>query len=189
MIETLTRNWGWVALRGILAILFGVLTLYNPSVTLTVLVLWFGAWALVDGVFMAVSAIANRHGQPRWVALLVGGLLGIAVGLVTFVVPGLTAVALIALIAAWAIVTGVAEIVAAIRVRREITGEWLFIVRGVLAVVFGVILMMAPAAGALAMVLWIGAFAVVSGILLVTLAFRLRSWGRAHAAHPTPRHA
>jgi uncharacterized membrane protein HdeD (DUF308 family) len=186
MVETLTRNWGWVALRGVAALLFGVLTLFYPGITLAALVLLFGAYAFVDGVFMAVSAIAHRHVQPRWVALFLGGLLGIAAGLVTFFMPGLTAVALLALIAAWAIVIGIAEIVVAIRLRKEITGEWMLVVAGLLAVAFGVILIMTPGVGALAMVLWIGAYAVISGILLIALGFRLRSWGRMHPSSAMP---
>lgn len=187
MVETLTRNWGWVALRGVVAILFGVLTMFNPGITLAVLVLFFGAYALVDGIFMAISAIANRRGEPRWVALLIGGLLGIAAGLVTFFWPGITTIALLAVIAAWAIVTGVAEIVAAIRLRKEITGEWLFVLAGLLAVAFGVIAILRPGAGALAIVLWIGIYALISGVLLVALALKLRSWGRhLHAGGATP---
>jgi uncharacterized membrane protein HdeD (DUF308 family) len=185
MVELLTRNWGWVVLRGIVAILFGVLTFFNPGITLALLVLMFGAYALVDGIFLVGSAIANRHGEPRWVALLIGGLLGIGAGLVTFFTPGITALALIVVIAAWAIMTGVAEIVAAIRLRKEITGEWLFVLAGLLAVAFGVILVVAPGAGALAMVFWIGAYALVSGILLTAFGFRLRRWGRMHITpHP-----
>lgn len=181
MVELLTRNWGWVALRGVVAILFGALTFLNPGITLAVLVIWFGAYALVDGIFMVASAIANRHGEPRWGTLLVGGLLGIAAGIVTFFWPGITALALLTLIAVWAIITGIAEIVAAIRLRKEITGEWMFVVAGLLAVAFGVVLFVAPGAGALAMILWIGAYALLSGIVLVALGFRLRSWGRSHA--------
>lgn len=186
MIEVLTRNWRWVVLRGVVAILFGILTFFNPGITLAVLVLLFGAYALVDGVFLVASAIANRHGEPRWVALLAGGVLGIAIGLVTFFSPQTTAIGLIALIALWAIVTGVAEIAAAIRLRKVITDEWLFILAGILAVTFGVLLFFAPGPGALAMVLWIGAYAVASGILLVAFGFRLRNWARMHV---TPRPA
>jgi uncharacterized membrane protein HdeD (DUF308 family) len=185
MVEVLTRNWSWIVLRGVVAILFGILTFFNPGITLAALVLLFGAYALVDGIFMAGSAILNRHGEPRWMALLIGGLFGIAAGLVTFFTPAITAVALIALIAVWAIVLGVAEIAAAIRLRKEITGEWLFVLAGVLAVAFGVMLFAAPEAGALAMVLWIGAYALVTGILLVAFGLRLRKWGRLHVTpHP-----
>ena len=182
MVETLTRNWGLVALRGIVAILFGVLAIFYPAITLATLILLFGAYALVDGIFMALAAIANRHGEPRWVALLIGGLLGVAAGLVTLFMPGITAVVLVSLVAAWAILTGIAEIVAAIRLRKEITGEWILILAGVLAVAFGLLLFVRPGAGALAVVLWIGVYALIYGIVLLALGFRLRSWGRTHAA-------
>lgn len=186
MVETLTRNWGWVALRGLVAILFGVLTFVNPGITLAALILLFGAWALVDGISMIVSAIANRHGHPGWGVLLFGGVLAIGTGLVTFFMPGVTAIVLLTLIAFWAIVTGFAEIVAAIRLRREITGEWMLVLAGSLAVAFGLVLMMAPGVGAMALVLWIGAYAIISGMLLVALGFRLRSWGQMHGPGATP---
>jgi uncharacterized membrane protein HdeD (DUF308 family) len=182
MVEALARSWGWVLLRGIAAILFGVLTLFNPGIALATLVLLFGAYALVDGVSLVVSAIANRKSEERWGALLIGGLLGIAAGIVTFLLPNITAIALLAVIAAWAIVVGIAEIVAAIELRKVIRDEWLLIVAGTASVAFGVFLIARPAAGALAVVLWIGVYAVVTGILLVALAFRLRSWGHALAA-------
>lgn len=181
MVEMLTRNWRWVALRGVVAVLFGMLTFFHPGITLVALVLLFGAYALVDGIFMTVSAIANRHGQPSWGTLLFGGLLGIAIGVLTFIMPRVTAFALLMLIGAWSIVVGVAEIAAAMRLRRVISGEWLLILAGVLALAFGVVLVAAPGAGALAVVLWIGAYAFISGLLLIALSFRLRTWGRLHA--------
>ena len=182
MVDMLTRNWGWVVLRGVVAILFGLLALFQPGITLAVLVLWFGAYALVDGAFMAVSAIANRRGQPRWGTLLLGGFVGMAVGVVTFMMPLATGFGLLMLIAAWAMVLGITEIVAAVRLRKEITGEWMFIIAGVLAVGFGVIVFAAPATGALAVALWVGIYALVSGIALVAFGFRLRNWGRMHQA-------
>lgn len=182
MAATLTRNWGWIALRGVLAIVFGVLTFMYPGITLLSLVYLFGAYALVDGVFLVVSAITNRRGEPRWVALLIAGLLGIGAGIVTLFWPGITAVALLAMVAAWAIVVGIAEVVAGIRLRNEITGEWILIVAGVLGVAFGVFMILKPAAGALAMLLWIGVYAVASGVLLLALSLRLRSWGQVHPA-------
>ena len=182
MVEILARNWGWVLVRGMLAILFGVFTLGNPGIALNVLVLLFGAYAITDGVFMVVSAIANRRGQPRWMALVVGGILGIAVGIQAFMIPNFTAVALLALIAVWAIVVGIAELIAAIKLRKVLTGEWMLMLAGATSVAFGVFLLARPSLGALAVMLWIGASAVVSGILLTGLAFRLRSWGRAPAS-------
>jgi uncharacterized membrane protein HdeD (DUF308 family) len=182
MVELLTRNWGWVVLRGVVAILFGLLALFLPGITLAVLVLWFGAYALVDGTFMAVSAIANRHGEARWGTLLFGGLLGMAVGISTIIVPEVTAFALLLLIAVWAIVMGILEIAAAVRLRKEITGEWMLIIAGVLAVAFGILIFAAPITGALAVTLWIGVYALISGSMLVALGFRLRNWGRMHHA-------
>src|SRR5438552_7852430 len=170
----LARNWGAIAIRGVAAILFGVLTFVVPGLTLAALVLLFGAYALVDGVFNIIAAVRRRAGDPPWWVLLLEGIVGVAAGVVTFVLPGLTAVTLVYIIAAWAIVTGVLEIVAAVRLRRQLTGEWWLLLGGVLSVVFGVVVMLAPAAGALAMVLWIGAYAIVFGALLLALAFRLR---------------
>lgn len=189
MLETLTRNWGWVALRGVVALLFGILTFINPAITLTVLVLFFGAYAFVDGVLAVISAIANRRGERHWVSLLIGGLIGIAAGLVTFFLPAITATALLILIAVWAVLLGIAEIVTAIRLRKVLRGEWLLALAGVLAVALGVLLIAFPVAGALAAVLWIGAWATVSGILLLILAFRLRRAGRELFGGPTPRAA
>jgi uncharacterized membrane protein HdeD (DUF308 family) len=182
MDDMLTRNWGWVALRGVVALLFGLLTLRNPALTLAALVLLFGAYALVDGVFAVISAISNRHGDRNWIALLIGGLAGIIIGVCTFFAPGVTTTVLLYFIAAWAIVTGIAQIAAAIRLRKVIHGEWLLALAGVLSVALGLFLFGRPAVGALAVVLWIGAYAVVMGIVLIVLALRLRAWGREHGA-------
>ncbi len=176
--EELSRNWGWVVFRGVVAILFGVLALLVPGITLAALVLLFGAYAFVDGAALIVWAIGNRRFLPRWPALVVGGILGIAAGVVTLVWPGVTAVSLLVVIAVWAIVMGIATLVTAFRLRNVITGEWRLVIAGLLAVALGVILLAAPAVGALAMVLWIGWYAIFSGGLLIALGFRIRSWGR-----------
>jgi uncharacterized membrane protein HdeD (DUF308 family) len=173
----LTRNWWAVALRGVAAIVFGLLTFIMPGITLAALVLLFGAYAIVDGVLNLVAVARGRAGaldRPRWV-LVLEGVVSIGAGLVAFVWPGLTAVALVYVIAAWAIITGVLEIVAAVRLRHHITNEWWLGLSGALSIVFGVLLMAAPGVGALALVFWIGAYAIVFGALLVGLAFRLRS--------------
>jgi len=177
-ITVLARNWGAIAIRGVAAIIFGLLTILMPGLTLAALVLLFGAYALVDGVFSIIAAVRRRASDPPWWALLLEGVVGIAAGIVTFALPGLTAVTLIYVIAAWAIVTGVLEVAAAVRLRRQLSGEWRLVLSGVLSIVFGVLMMVAPGAGALAMMLWIGAYAIVFGGLLLALAFRLR---RAHA--------
>lgn len=176
MEDTLARNWGWVMLRGAAALIFGLLTLFNPGITLVALVILFGAYALVDGIFTVISAIAHRHEESHWLALLINGLVSLAIGIATFAWPGITALALLYLIAAWAVITGITEIVTAVRLREIIRGEWLLVLAGVLSILFGILLFIAPGAGALTVVLWIGAYAVVFGILLIILAFRLRSW-------------
>jgi uncharacterized membrane protein HdeD (DUF308 family) len=173
-----SRNWGWVALRGFVSILFGVLTLLFPGITLTALVLLFGAYAFVDGIFLVVWAISNHRVLPRWPALVIGGILGVAVGILTLIRPDLTATALLVTIAVWALAIGVLTLVAAFRLRREISGEWRLVLAGMSAVALGVILLAAPGVGALAMLAWIGAFAIVSGGLQVALGFQIRSWGR-----------
>jgi len=137
-----------------------------------VLVLLFGAYAIVDGV-LALYAAARSGGQNVWAPLL-EGVLGIIAGIVAFVWPGLTALTLVYIIAAWAIVTGVLELIAAVRLRNVISNEWTLGFAGVLSVVFGVLLFAQPGAGALAVVWIIGVYAVIFGIALLALAWRLR---------------
>ena len=172
MLELLARNWWALALRGVLAVLFGILTLWIPGLTLFYLVLLFGAYTVLEGVFNIVSALrAPGHHWP----LILEGILSIAAGVLTFFWPGITALVLLYLIAFWAIFTGILEITAGIRLRRHITNEWLLILMGVLSILFGILILLQPGTGALAIVLWIGAYAVVFGATLIALAFRLRS--------------
>lgn len=178
-IQPLTQNWGAMVLRGVAGIAFGLLTLFAPGISLGALILGFGAFALVDGMLAVVSAIRHRS-QEHWGMLMLQGVFGIAAGVVTFFWPAITALALLYLVATWAVVTGALEIAVAIRLRRVIRGEWLLVLSGIASVALGALLMLFPASGALAMVLWIGAYALVSGILLAVLGFRLRGWGRTH---------
>ena len=184
--DVLARNWGWVALRGVIALLFGLLTLSRPGITLGALILFFGAYAFADGVFTVVSAIANRRGEGHWIAVLIGGLFGIAAGIITFTMPHLTAIILLYFIAFWAILTGVSEIAAAVRLRKVISNEWLLGFVGALSVLFGIYLIASPRGGALAVAMWIGLYATLLGIGLLILAFRLRSWGKNHGPTPNP---
>jgi uncharacterized membrane protein HdeD (DUF308 family) len=171
----LAGNWWALALRGLFALLFGIAAFVMPGLTLAALVLLYGAYALVDGVFAVVASLAGRTFGTPWWAMLIRGLLGIAVGIVTFVWPGITELALLYIIAAWAVVTGGFEIAAAIRLRKEIEGEWLLVLSGALSVLFGLAMMVFPAAGALAIVWLLGSYAVIFGVLLLVLGFRLRS--------------
>ena len=175
ILPVLSRNWWALALRGLAAIVFGVLAFVWPGITLWALVLLFGAYMLVDGIFAIVAAVRAAGREARWWLLLVEGVLGVLALLVAFLLPGITALALLYLVAAWAIFTGILQIVGAVRLRREIEGEWALILGGVLSVIFGVLLAVLPGPGILALVWLIGAYAVVSGVLLIVLAFRVRN--------------
>ncbi len=176
----LVGNWWTFVLRGIAAILFGLLTILMPGIALLTLVLLWGAYAVVEGVINVVAAFRRTAAdQQPWWALLIEGVVSIAAGAIAFLWPGLTALALLYIIAAWALVTGVLEIVAAIRLRKQIQGEWMLAVAGALSIAFGLLLFLFPGAGALTVVLWIGAYAVVFGIMLIALGMRLRKWVRA----------
>jgi uncharacterized membrane protein HdeD (DUF308 family) len=182
-VDTLTRNWWVMLIRGVAGVLFGIATFFAPGVSLAVLVLLFGAYALVDGVLAVISAVRRRGVSDRWWMLLLEGLVGIAAGIMTLVWPGITALALLYVIAAWALLTGAFEIAAAIRLRKIITGEWLLVLSGVASIGLGILLMIFPGPGALVMVLWIGAYVFVFGILLIALSLRLRSLDRSRTPH------
>jgi uncharacterized membrane protein HdeD (DUF308 family) len=172
----LGRNWWALVIRGIFALIFGILAFVWPAITLGALVLLFGAYAIVDGIFAIVAAIDSKGRETNWWTLLVEGILGIAIGVFTFMWPGITALTLLYLIGIWAIVTGILEIAEAIRLRKIITHEWLLALAGVASLAFGVLLFIYPRAGALAVMWWIGAYAIFFGVMLLSLGLRLRSW-------------
>jgi len=174
MLRTLAQNWWALVLRGVCALLFGVGAFAWPGITLAVLILFYGAYVLVEGVLEVAWALMGRQAGPFPWGVLLAGLAGIAVGIVTFVSPGLTALALLYLIAAWAIIRGVFEIIAAVHLRKELENEWLLGLSGLLSVGLGVLLIVAPGAGALALLWWIGGFAIVVGILMIVLGLRLK---------------
>ena len=177
MVYVLASKWWAVLLRGLAALLFGALAFAWPGVSLTALVFLFGAYAFADGVFNVAAAFGAPRGYKNWWALLAEGLCGVAAGVLTFVWPGVTALALLYLIAAWAVVTGALEVAAAVRLRKVIAGEWLLALGGLLSVLFGVLLAAWPATGALAVLWLIGAYAFAMGVVLTALAFRLRRLG------------
>ena len=175
LIETLKRHWWVPVLRGVAAIVFGVIAFVYPGLTVAVLVLLFGAWVLVDGVFRIVGAIGHRASDPDWGWQLVIGILGIIIGFLTFHAPAITALALVIYIAAWALMIGATEIALAFKLRREIKGEWFLILMGLLSIVFAIMLLWNPLPGALALVWLIASYAIVFGFLGIILGFRLRS--------------
>ena len=184
----MARYWWALVLRGVLAVVFVVAWAWL-GLTLGALVLLFGAYAMVDGVFAVVAGVTSYGERRCWWAELLRGVAGIVVGLLTFAWPDLTALALLYFIAAWALVTGAFEIVAAVHLRRVIENEWLLALGGLASVVFGVLLVLFPGAGAVSLVWLIGSYAVVFGVLLVVLGFRLRGWRAATdpTAAPPPR--
>jgi uncharacterized membrane protein HdeD (DUF308 family) len=175
MIETLKRHWWVPVIRGIAAIVFGIIAFVYPGITVATLVLFFGAWVLIDGIFRVVGAIGHRASDPDWGWHIVIGIVGIIVGLLTFHAPQITALALIIYIAAWALMIGATEIAFAIKLRREIKGEWFLILMGLASIVFAILLLWNPIAGAAAVIWLIAWYAVVLGILAVFFGFRLRA--------------
>ena len=176
MAGSLSQNWWLVVLGGVLAILFGVLAFVWPSITWLTLIVMFGVYAIVDGIIAIVSGLSRTKESARWWTFLVEGLLGIGAGVVALVWPGLTSLVLIYMIASWAIITGILEIVAAIRLRNEITNEWVLGLGGLVSIGLGVLLFFEPVAGGLAIIWTIAAYALIFGVLLVILGLRLRNW-------------
>ncbi|WP_241485073.1 HdeD family acid-resistance protein [Nocardiopsis potens] len=172
MLDFLSRNWWVLTVRGVAALLFGLLALFWPEMTAIVLALLFGAYALVDGVLAGVHAVQADPGSR--IPLVVEAVVGILLGIAALLWPVATVVVLTVLIGAWAVITGIVEIIAAIRLRKEITGEWLYILSGVLSVCFGLLLWFWPLGGAVAIALIIGVYAVFFGIVLIFLSLRLR---------------
>jgi uncharacterized membrane protein HdeD (DUF308 family) len=178
MLDSLSRHWWAVAARGVAAVLFGLMALVWPGITLIALVILFGAYAIVDGSSTLLAAMRGRNaadtgpGGRGW--LIAQGVSGIAIGVLALVWPGITALALLWTIAAWAVVTGGFQIVAAIRLRRELHREWLLALSGVLSVVFGLLLVIWPAAGILALLTLIGVAALAIGVTLLVFSFQMR---------------
>jgi uncharacterized membrane protein HdeD (DUF308 family) len=172
----LSRYWWMTLIRGIIAILFGVMLFAWPQISLLSLVLVFGAFAFADGVVGVVTAVGGRREHESWWVLLLAGLAGIGVGVLTFLNPGVTALVLLFYIAIWAIATGLLEIVAAVRLRKEIEGEFWLGLAGLATIVFGILLVARPQVGALAVLWLIGGYAVAFGVMLLLLAFEARGF-------------
>lgn len=174
ILSVLAENWWLLLLRGIAAVIFGLLAFIWPGLTLLTLVILFGVYALFDGFIALIAAVKGRHkSTPMW-WLIVVGLVSVAAGIITFIYPQITGLVLVLFIGAWALVRGLFEIVGAVRLRKEIRGEWLLIAAGMLSVLFGIAILVNPGAGALALVWLIGAYAIALGLPLIWFAFRVR---------------
>ncbi len=169
MLEAMTRNWGAVAFRGLIAVLFGLIAIFWPGPTVGVLVILLGAFALVEGVANIVAGVRGRTG---WAVF--EGIISVIAGIVFVVWPAITALVLLYLVAAWAIITGIVRIVAAIQLRRVLRNEWLLVGSGLASVIFGVIAAVFPGAGILALIWLLGAWLIVLGVFLIALALQLR---------------
>lgn len=170
----LQRSWWVLLVRGLAAIVFGVLTWMQPAASAVALLVIFGAYVLVDGALGVYGAIKNRHQSSQWWVMLIWGLAGVIVGVLTVINPAITGLVLTIYIGVWAVVTGVMQIIAAMRLRKEIEGEWLLVLSGLLSVVFGGFVLSQPMAGMMAMVWVIATYAVIFGVLMILLAFRVK---------------
>jgi uncharacterized membrane protein HdeD (DUF308 family) len=189
MFNLVTQNWWAIELRGFAAVLFGIATFMWPGVTLSVLAPLFGAYAMINGIFAVIEGFRRDVSQERWRPLLLEGAISILIGVMAFAWPGLTARGLLFLIAFWAIMTGVFEIITAIRLRHEIRGEWVLALIAILSMAFGLLLLAFPAPGALSAIFLIRAFIFAIGALMIALAFKLRSLRRPGGAIPQVRHS
>jgi uncharacterized membrane protein HdeD (DUF308 family) len=172
--NTLARNWWALSLRGVLAIAFGIIALMWPGLTLGVLILLFGVYAFVDGILAIVSAVRAARRHARWWPVAFEGMLGIAAGVIAFLVPRAAAWAVILTVSVWALITGVLEIVAAVRLRKLVRGEWMLGLSGLLSIIVGLLLLVWPATGLLALVWMLAFYAILYGALLLALSIRLR---------------
>jgi uncharacterized membrane protein HdeD (DUF308 family) len=182
-----TRNWGWVVARGVAAIIFGLCALFVPGITWVVLMSFYAAYALIGGIAAIVAALSREKRADRpWGLLLVEGILGVAVAVLWVVWPGATSLAFLYVLGGWAVVSGILEIGTAIRLRKVIQREWMLALAGVLSIALGVIVWLWPLAGALALVWWIGAYAILFGALMIGVGLRLRRLTRGRPTRDVP---
>jgi uncharacterized membrane protein HdeD (DUF308 family) len=181
MVYSWMGNWWALALRAIVAILFGLVAFLMPGPTFAALIILFGIYAIVDGVFGVIAAIRGARRGEKWGTMLLSGILGIVAGIIAIMLPAVTALVLAYLVAAWALLTGALEISAAVTLRKEIKGEWLLFLAGVLSILLGAWTLFFPAAGVVAFIWYLGAYAIATGVVLLALAFRVRQWTRDHA--------
>jgi uncharacterized membrane protein HdeD (DUF308 family) len=176
--EVLSRNWGWIVGRGVLAILFGLLVLGTAATSLDLLVLLFGVYAFADGAASLIVAAADRRSAPIWIELLCAGIGGVGFGIAAFLMPRVTGLVVLALISSWALVLGVSQMIAAIRLRKILDGAWPLMLIGIASVVFSAVVVLRPAAAGLFIAALIASFSFCAGALQIVFGVRLRNWGR-----------
>lgn len=169
------KHWWQILVRGIIALIFGILVLAWPGLALEIFVIFFGAFIFVDGIFTLIAAINYKAGAGSRTWLYIRGIAGIIAGLFVFFLPVIAAVALVILIAAWALVTGVMELVYAFQANQDNAIRWMFAISGILSIILGILMLIKPLIGALVIAVVVGAYAVLAGIVLIILSFRLRS--------------
>jgi uncharacterized membrane protein HdeD (DUF308 family) len=180
---TLSKSWWAVLVRGLLALGFSLLAFGRPGVTIGLLIIFFGAYALNDGILALVEAGRAADREEKWWPIALEGVFGIAVAIVTFLAPVATAKAIFIMLGFWAVLTGLFELMASVRLRRAIKGEWLLALSGVLRIAFGVLLFTRPSAGIHTLIWLMGAYAAAYGVVLIGLSFKLKRFG---GEHPTP---
>ena len=186
MNDTLLRSWWMLALRGVIAIVFGIVAVSWPALTLYALIILFAAYALLGGAVWIAGALGNRRADRYWWIPFLFGVISVAAGIVTLVYPTLTALALVLLMGANAVVTGVVDIALAIRLRKHIHNEVLLALVGVVSLIFGFMVLMFPAGGALALVWLVSAYAILAGALFLAVALRVRTWSRLNSGRSSP---
>ena len=174
--QVILRNWWMLALRGLLAIIFGLIALFFPGIALFAFIFVFAAYAIIDGIVAVIVAVRERGSLSRWGWVLFEGILSILAGILAFAYPGITALVLLYIVAVWAIVTGIMEIVAAFVLREYVSREWALALAGILSIVFGIILFVRPGVGLLSILWLVGIYGIVFGVLFIIRAFQLRSW-------------
>lgn len=175
-VQAIGRNWWMLALRGVLAIIFGLIALFTPGIALLAFIFVFAAYALIDGLMAVYVAIRERDSLNRWGWVLFEGILGIIIGIVALVHPGFTALVLLYVVAIWAVVTGIMELVAAFTLRGLAAREWALGLAGVISILFGVVLFIFPGTGLLSILWLVGVYGIVFGVLFIVRAFQMRSW-------------
>ncbi len=174
MLHALARNWWALLLRGIAAVIFGLLAFFWPGATGLALVILFGAYAFIDGIFALIAAIRAAESHERWMAFAIEGIIGLIFAAIVLFDTGLAALALYVTIAAWAVLTGIFELIAAFRLRKELPNEWLLVLSGIASIVFGILMIVYPRAGVVTVIWLIGAYAILFGVLMIGLSIRLR---------------